>query len=274
MFTVIRCPFCAGKHEVQQPPIPGTLLRCPNCQQTFSFGPPTGAAQFGSMSPRNLPQPTAPDRPALDFTAPITPGMPALSMPDCPPLCPPDKAATPNSSFPPPSVSDVPATSAPDYLAAGPPSARPHQRRTTWPPAYSAFRPCPRPTIRPPVRRSCRPYQRCRTCSSVRRVRMGCTCPTVRLLFRRACRPHRGRLARRRSRGSLSVFPSPAYRSRRRGRRRRRSSIFRFRPSSTPARNQTPVPRLPTRRDRPTRRPDAPALNTRAPSVSSAKEKK
>ncbi len=79
MLTVIRCPFCAGMYEVLQPPVSGALLRCPNCRQTFTFGPPTGAERYGA--PRNLPQPVAPSTPTPDpFSFPF-PGAPVTAPP-------------------------------------------------------------------------------------------------------------------------------------------------------------------------------------------------
>jgi hypothetical protein len=81
MLTVIRCPFCAGMYEVLQPPVSGSLLRCPNCRQTFTFGPPTGATPLGNMPPRDLPRPTAPSMPTPDTpfwaSAPSGPQPPA-----------------------------------------------------------------------------------------------------------------------------------------------------------------------------------------------------
>jgi hypothetical protein len=81
MLTVIRCPFCAGMYEVLQPPVAGALLRCPNCRQTFTFGPRTEAKPLGAMPPMNLPQLTAPAVPVPDFPTPFARSLPPLAMP-------------------------------------------------------------------------------------------------------------------------------------------------------------------------------------------------
>jgi hypothetical protein len=118
MVTVIRCPFCAGMYEVLQPPVAGALLRCPNCQQTFTFGPLSGARPFGNLPPKNLPPPMAPSLPP--------PIVPSLPMPD---FTTPSQAPVPGGPRPPAPVINISIPTITNPNARPAPSATPPEGR-------------------------------------------------------------------------------------------------------------------------------------------------